>query len=85
MKCLICEKELKMMEGMDMPNNPDCAGEVDMHFHYGSRHDGYGLPLFDCPESVKAYICDDCFEQKKNLCVMGPNSVPKKLVRRNER
>ena len=79
MKCLICEKELKMLE--DSPNNLDNAGEINMHFHYGSRHDGYGLPLFRCPGSVTAYICDDCFEQKKPLCIMGPNSVPEDFER----
>ena len=55
----------------DMSDNPDDAGEISMSFHYGSRHDGVGL---DCPlpgpKSVKAYICDDCYEQKKHLCVV---------------
>jgi len=68
MKCLICEKKIKPIK--NIKENPDGAGFIKMSFHYGSRHDGTGIGMFDGPDSVEAYICDDCFDAKKHICIM---------------
>ncbi len=78
MKCLKCEKEIVFMH--DMPGNPDDAGEMDVSFHYGSRHDmclGFGgrkmrpAPtlrdkLLNC-DVIRAYVCDNCFDKHIDL------------------
>jgi hypothetical protein len=67
-KCLLCNKELVWDENFDLI---DKAGFITVSFHYGSRHDqgGHSEPkdpltkLLQCDE-IRAFICDDCFEQK---------------------
>jgi hypothetical protein len=80
MKCLKCEKELKFLENSS--SNIDDGGDLNVSFHYGSRHDmclGFSgrkmihkdgedrrARLLSC-DHIQAYICDDCFEQHIEL------------------
>lgn len=79
MKCLKCEKELKILE--PTTSNIDDGGDLNVSFHYGSRHDmclGYKgrkemhsgedrrAKLLSC-DHIQAYICDDCFEKHIEL------------------
>jgi len=69
--CLICGKSLPWEESMELVEG---GGFVVLSFHYGSRHDQLATwvdkdkksELLRCDE-IRAYICDDCFENKLDL------------------
>lgn len=76
MKCFICEKEVVYLD--NMPNNPDNAGTISVHFGYGSRYDGTGMGYFENSDEprvdrlascdiISGVLCDDCFEKKQHL------------------
>jgi hypothetical protein len=96
MKCLKCERELKILEPTS--SNIDDGGDMEVTFHYGSRHDmclGFSGrktmhsgdsrlgKLLSC-DVVRAYICDDCFEKHVDLFqgfdVIRPRPEEKKIV-----
>lgn len=76
MKCLKCEKSLETLPNC---SNVDGGGDMDVTFHYGSKHDmciGFGgyralsdirrEQLLAC-DLIKAYICDECFDKHSEL------------------
>lgn len=76
-KCLICEQELTLEDGMLQG-----GGFLKLSFGFGSRFDHMAFdgvnplkmrgPLFMACAGhrdglIRAYICDDCFEQRHHL------------------
>lgn len=62
LQCLICEKKLERIKGMDCPNG---CGEIQVTFGYGSRFDQLNNPLR--ADLIITHICDDCFKKKYHL------------------
>ena len=72
--CLICGKDIKFLslwggseETSRKNDQVDDAGNVEIRFHYGSRHDMCfgGPPPIGHTKPYEAYICDDCFETEE--------------------
>ena len=73
--CLICGKDIKFLTWADSDetgketgreyDQVEDAGNVEITFHYGSRHDMcFGAPApLGHTEPYRAYICDDCFDK----------------------
>lgn len=87
--CLICGKDIKFLNWGDSEekgketgrahDQVDDAGNVEINFYYGSRHDMcYGAPApLGHTEPYRAYICDDCFDReeiRKRLKNDGPKN-----------
>lgn len=73
--CLVCEKELNFDDSTLLVED---AGFLYLEFHYGSRHDmciGWESKprtddLLDVNldgKRIEAFLCDDCFENKRHL------------------
>ena len=71
MKCLLCKKELNITD-----YGPEKGGELTAAFGYGSTHDQIGykgedkntrLKILLQSDFIRAYICDECFEQNVDL------------------
>lgn len=65
MKCLICKKILDFSvrydgQKPDRTSSLSEGGTVEISFGYGSR--------YDCQMAL-GFICDDCFEENKNIFV----------------
>jgi len=65
-KCLCCEKEMDIDEQGCLSG----GGFMEVSFGFGSRNDQVGGgndPLLDVSDEIEAYICDDCFDKRRNL------------------
>ncbi len=61
--CLICENKLKVDHGIFVLD----AGTIDINFFFGSKFDQTQESI-----NIKSYICDTCYEKKKNIIQHKP-------------
>lgn len=68
--CIICEQEVEIIREGKL--HPACwpninGGTIRLDFGYGSRFDQCD-GMSGSKTEYQGCICDDCFEQKKDLC-----------------
>lgn len=61
--CLICENKLKVDHGVFVLD----AGTIDINFYFGSKFDHSQEST-----NIKSYICDSCYEKKRNIIQHTP-------------
>ena len=73
--CLTCGKEISFYE--EKHDQVCAAGNIEIRFHFGSRHD---MCFKGNERPFEAYICDDCFESEIiQQRLRKPNLVQEKL------